>query len=155
MFCSYFQSKKLRNISFLDWQNGRYASPALDILYHVFSSTRKELRDESYTDLLHIYHTSLSETVRKLGSDPDKLFRYSDMIAELKAHGKFALVTGIMVVAYLLAEPDDICDIDDFTSRVASGDEAHAFKSCAANSDEYVKVVNDLISDVIAYGYNH
>lgn len=145
----------MRDICFLDWQIGRYASPALDILYQFFSSTRKELRDQSYNDLLRIYHNELSVTVRKLGSDPEKLFRYSDLLDELKAHGGFALVMGVLLTAIVLTKPDDVRDMDEYTQRLAKGEDVTAFTNDGVESDIYVKVVNDVIGDVIAYGYNH
>lgn len=137
----------------MDWQIGRYASPALDILYQVFSSTRKELRDQSYTDLLRIYYTSLSETVRKLGSDPEKLFRYTDLMDELKTHGKFALVMGVFLVAFVMAKPDEVQDMDDYSQRVAKGEDVSVFTNNGEDSEDYIKVVNELIDDLIAYGY--
>lgn len=139
----------------MDWQISRYASPALDILFNMFTSTRKELRDQSYTDLLHIYYTALSDTVRKLGSDPEKLFRYSDLLDELKAHGKFALLMGVLLLAFVLAKPEDVLNMDEYFERVAKGEDVSVFTNSGKDNDVYVKAVNDLIGDVIAYGYNH
>lgn len=111
------------------------------------------MRDRSYTDLLQIYHAALSDTVRKLGSDPDKLFRYSDLMSELRANGSFALVMGVLLVAFVLAKPDDVRDMDEYTERLAKGEEVSAFTNSGEDSEVYIKVVNDLIGDIIAYGY--
>lgn len=150
-----FQSKAVKNICFLDWQISRYASPAVDVLYQIFSSTRKELRDRHYTNLLCVYYTALSETVCKLGSDPEKLFRYSDLMDQLKSHGKFALFMGVMLIPIVLAKPDEVRDMDDLTERLAKGEKLGMFTNKGKDSDVYIKVVNDLVSDIIAYGYNH
>lgn len=152
---SNFQTKALTDVCFLDWQIGRYASPALDILYHIFSSTRKELRDRSYSELLRIYHTELSDTVRKLGSDPEKLFRFSDLTDELKRHGKFAVAMGVLLVAFVLAKQDEVRDMDEYSERLAKGENVSIFTVTSKDSDVYIKVVNDLIGDIIAYGYDH
>lgn len=53
-------------ISFLDWQTTRHASPIIDIVYYMFCCTTKELRDNNYDNFLKVYHDSLSEHIRRL-----------------------------------------------------------------------------------------
>lgn len=52
-------------ISLFDWQISRYSSPIIDIVYFIFCSTTKELRDKHYDDFLNVYHTTLSTHIRK------------------------------------------------------------------------------------------
>lgn len=49
------------NIQLFDWQLSRYASPVIDLVLYLFCSFTKEQRDKHYTDLLKIYHQSLSD----------------------------------------------------------------------------------------------
>lgn len=137
----------------MDFQISYYGSPAFDILFHTFSSTRKELRDQSYTDLLRIYHSTLSETVRKLGSDPQKLFSFSDLMDELKAHGRFGLLMGVLLMAFVVTKPDEMRDMDEYIERYTKGENVNLFLTSGEDSDVYTKVVNDLVGDIIAYGY--
>lgn len=52
-------------ISMLDWQVSRIASPLLDVMYFIFSCTTKELRDAHYDDFLKTYHHTLSAHIRR------------------------------------------------------------------------------------------
>lgn len=52
-------------ICLLDWQVSRIASPVLDVLYFIFSSTTKELRDAHYDDFLQMYHNTLSAHIQR------------------------------------------------------------------------------------------
>lgn len=52
-------------ISFLDWQTTRHASPIMDLVYFMFCCTTKKLRDVHYDDFLKVYHESLSAHMRK------------------------------------------------------------------------------------------
>lgn len=52
-------------ISLIDWQLSRHASPVIDFVYFVFSCTTKEMRDIHYDNLLKTYHDHLSAHIRR------------------------------------------------------------------------------------------
>lgn len=147
----------MANVCFVDWQLSRYSSPALDVLYMIFSSTQKGLRDRSYSDLIRYYYTVFSDTVRKLGSDPDKLLGFSNFENELKASGRFILVMGTLVIQYALAHPNDIRNMDEYSEQLTSDNNRTApslLKKISDDSDIRVAAINDLVGDIIAYGYD-
>lgn len=139
----------------MDWQISRYTSPALDLHFHFFSSTRKVLRDQSYHELLTVYHTALSDIVRKLGSDPEKIFRFSDLMDELKACGKFALIIGVSMIPFVLSEQGEIADMEDYSERFARGEKVSLFKSDINPNSVYSQAVNEVVEDIIGYGFDH
>ena len=61
----------------IDFQLSRYASPALDITFFMYSCTSEELRVQYYDDLMKTYHTNLCEIIKDFGSNPEFLFPYS------------------------------------------------------------------------------
>lgn len=61
----YDEHKKPNDIILLDWQISRLASPIHDIVYFMFTSTTKKLRDIHYDDFLRTYHDSLSKHIRR------------------------------------------------------------------------------------------
>lgn len=61
----------------IDFQLSRYASPALDIAFFIYSCTTEELRAQYYDDLLKTYHDNLCEIVKDFGSNPEFLFPFS------------------------------------------------------------------------------
>lgn len=151
----------MENVCFIDWQFSRYSSPAPDVLYHIFSSTRKQLRDENYSELIQFYYGVLSDTIKKLGSDPEKIFRFSDLEIELKASGKFILIMGTLVVLYVLAQKKDIRYIVEYTEPLAANNNKNnirapsLLKTISDENDLRIVAINDLVGEVIAYGYNY
>lgn len=146
--------KEANDICFLDFQFSRYASPALDVLYHLVTSTRKPLRDQSYNDLLNIYYSSLSGTVRRLGSDPEKLFRFSDLQAELKAYGKFAIITGVLLLPFILAQQGDITDLEEYAEGLLKEEKVSILRPQGIGNEIYVKTINEVVADIVNYGYD-
>lgn len=61
----YDKNGKSNEISLLDWQISRLASPIHDIVYFMFTSTTKELRDIHYNNFLQTYHDSLSTHIQR------------------------------------------------------------------------------------------
>lgn len=49
----------------VDWQLSRVASPIIDIVYFIFTSTTKELRDAHFDNLLKAYHETLSKQLQR------------------------------------------------------------------------------------------
>lgn len=125
------------------------------MLYNLFQSTRKPLRDQNYNDLLKIYYDSLSDTIRKLGSDPEKLFRFSDLQSELKAHGKFVLIMAVFLLPYQVAQPNDIRDMQEYAERMLQGENISIYQTDGTGNDVYIKAMNEVVGDVISYGYDH
>lgn len=61
----YDENRKPIEIYLIDWQLSRVASPIIDVIYFIFLSTTKELRDIHYDNLLKVYHDSLSAHIQR------------------------------------------------------------------------------------------
>lgn len=139
---------------FVDWQISRYSSPVFDLLYNLFSSTDKKLRDKHFSDLLRLYYSSLSDFIRKLGSKPENLFTYDNLTQELQRFGRFALLTGPMIIQLLLASPDDIQDMDEYSEKIGTGASMDFVKDYPDDVKKiYSETINNVISDLIEYGF--
>lgn len=116
------------------------------------SCTDKPLRDREYTNLLKHYHNSLSNIVRKLGSDPEKLFTFEDLECQLKKFGKMAFVIGPLCLQLTLVNPKDVSNLDDVINR---SDEKVDFITGfdPETQIEYDKRINDLFTDLLAFDY--
>lgn len=137
----------------MDWQYTRYGTPVLDLFYLLFTSTDADLRREHYQALLELYHSSLSETIRKLGSDPEKLFSWNDLQTQLKKFGKFNYMCAPSISALLLFDARDINSMteEDITS-VTSIDSL--FKPDQQMEKKYIKLVSDVLDDLIEFDYH-
>lgn len=142
-------------IRFLDWQISHYGSPAIDIVYNVFTSTDKSLRDKEYTNSIKLYYDSLSKTVKLLGSDADKLFTYDDLLGELKRCGVYALLMAPILLQISQADSSEIPNLDEMCDKVAEGDSNIALiTSLSAKGQlECDRRLNEVFEDVIELGY--
>lgn len=140
----------LKSVSIIDWQLMRYCSPAMDLLYYIFGSTDKAFRDKYYEQLLQTYYGSLSKIVRELGSNPDTLFTYQDLLKELQQFGQYALWSGPMVKRSQLADPEDVVDLDEF----ARGEEASMIRPFSGDKQAaFNELANDIVQDLYDLGY--
>lgn len=139
----------------MDYQISRFASPALDLHYNLFGATTKALRDREYKNILKHYHNTLSESITKLGSDPDQLFTFEDLESQLKKFGKFAFIWGPMFVQMMLADPDDIPDLDQLSEDLVKqeGDINFVKNFNEDRQREYDTRMRDLLTDLVDYGY--
>lgn len=140
------------DICILDWQFIRYVSPALDILCNIFSSTDKKLRDNDYLNLLKLYYESLSKMVEMLGSNPDKLFTFENLMEEMKKCGNYALILAPIVIA---VSTDAISSLDETFKKVAAGESGQNSFSSINNESQlrFNERLEGLLDDIIKYGY--
>lgn len=151
---SFRQKTKVKAISLLDWQVARYCSPVLDLLYNIFTTTDKAFRDQHFETLLSTYYASLSGMVRRLGSDPEQLFSYANLQAELRRCGDFALLYGPMVVRVTSAKAENIRDVDELSDALANGENVDLLTSFDEETQAiYSKLVNEIVADLDDYGY--
>lgn len=143
------------DIRFLDFQIIFYGSPAIDIFYNIFSSTDKALRDKEYTNLIKLYHESLSKTVKLLGSDPDELFTLENLLSELKRFGVYALLMSPMLLQVSLAHSNEISNMDEMFDKVAEGESKINLVTelSSEGQSEYHRRLNEVFEDVIQLGY--
>lgn len=129
----------------MDWQSIRYGSPVLDILHSIFPSTEKTLRDCELDNLLMLYHSSLSKTIKLLGSNPDELFSFKDMNDELNKCRNFALLMAPLLVQ--VYQTDLMSTAKEKTFDKINTD----FND--ADQTGYDQRINDVIDDIVSFGY--
>lgn len=145
------------DIRLLDWQVIRYGSPAIDLVYNLFTSTDKTLRDKEYNNLLQLYHSSLSKTVKLLGSNPDELFTFDDLQSELKRCGNYALMLAPLLIQISQASSSEVTNLDEMCDKMAEGEDTQGLITGLSESGqlEYERRLNDVVEDVIKLGYYH
>lgn len=136
----------------IDYQLARFGSPALDVLYFLFTSTDKGLRTEHYDNLIRIYYKHLSAHLTRLGSNPDKIFTLNDLLDQLRKFGKFGLCMTAMVIPMISAESKDIPDLDKVAENLNEGTEFEGFDKNQKNMI-YKTRMSDVIRDIIRLGY--
>lgn len=139
IFCPSHLKGAAEEIHVLDWATIGYVSPAYDLIHNIFNSTDKALRAKEYDNLIAIYYESLSQTIKLLGSDPDKLFTFENLKEELKRCGNFALIVTPLFTLSAQIQLDE-----------SNADEAGLSEN---NLMEYDRRINGLLEDVIDLGY--
>ncbi len=123
----------------------------------MFSSTDRKLREQHYDKLIKIYHNSLSNTLTKLGSDPEKLFSFNDLQGELKRYGRFGLLLAPILLQIITSNPSDIPDMDEFAEDMANNkktlDESMAAFANNSSLETYNQRVRDVVKDGILLSY--
>ncbi|XP_031631012.1 uncharacterized protein LOC116345636 isoform X2 [Contarinia nasturtii] len=138
-----------KSMCLLDWQAARYCPPVLDILYHVFSSTDREFRDKHYDTLLKTYYRSLSETIEKLGSAPEKLYTYDDFQRQLRKFGAFTVLCAPLLILLRVTKAHNETSTNDNDQDKRDA----VFNNFDETQKTYVKMINDLFHDLEKYGY--
>lgn len=133
----------------------RYISPAIDLLYNIFTSTDKALREKEYENLLEIYHSSLSRIVKQLGSNPDELFTLANLKEELQICGIYGFLLAPMLISVSLADSTEISNLDEMCDKIAEGERRHELITGLNDKaqHEYEERLNDVVDDLIALGY--
>lgn len=135
----------------VDWQLTRYCPPVIDLIYYIFTATDKELRDNEFENLLNLYHTTLSDHVRKLGSDPEKLYNYTTFRAQLKQFGKFAILLTPLVIQVLLADSNEVADLDNLTSELSSDKDVKLVKEFSQSAKStFITRIKGIVEDLLA-----
>lgn len=123
----------------MDWQQARYGSLALDLLYNIFSSADRALRDKEYENLLTVYYESLTKTVTLLGTNPRHLFTFEDLKDEMKRCGNFVL-TVMPILIY------------GSSAHQMNGPDSTTVLNVEAQS-EYERRMNEVVEDVLSQGF--
>lgn len=96
----------------------------------------------------------MSRTIRKLGSDPNKLFTWDNLQSEFQRCGAFALSYVPMILQLKVANQSHIANLDEFSERIDRNEDADIV--IGFDNDTlmvYTEVINDLLTDLVHYGY--
>lgn len=134
---------------------GYYGSVSMDLMLNIFTSTDSQFRKNHYEKLIRAYHSSLSDMVQKLGSNPNNLFSFDDLQAQLKVYGSVNLIRATVLLAFFVANPEDITDFDEYTDLIKRGKKARLLKTKfnEETKPKYSLLINDLVTDFVNYGY--
>ncbi|XP_062564322.1 uncharacterized protein LOC134227093 [Armigeres subalbatus] len=140
-----YKDSKPTELALIDWQLVRYASPALDVLYFLFCCTDDSFREKHFDDMLQVYHSSLTDLLDKLGSDPLALFPFDALKEQLKNFAKFTIIMATFDVPILCTDPAEMPDLN--------GDLAEGFAASPEAQLRYASRMRGIIKDAVRYGY--
>lgn len=121
----------------------------MDLFDVLFTTSDKEFRDKHFNNLIRHYHKTLSESIQRLGSDPEKLISFTDLQSQLKKNGKYGLMIGLLTLPLALPDANEIPDMD---AEPENEDEETLTPYSEATQAIYNKRVNEFLADVIQLG---
>ncbi|XP_055302585.1 uncharacterized protein LOC129568559 [Sitodiplosis mosellana] len=147
---------KPNEASFLDWQAVRHASPVLDIAFFIFCSTTKEVRDVYYGEFLQVYHETLTEHIRRLGSDPKKLFPRKLMLDHLRKFAKFGFIMSTVLLPVITFDGEYKPNFEEIGENAENGTLEDTSVLVSENSINMLnKRFRDIAADMVRLEYIH
>lgn len=123
-------------------------------MYNIFSATDKNLRKNHYNELLQTYYSTLSDTIRKLGSDPNRLYSYEDFQAQLRKFGETAIIFAPILLLVKIVDVKFIRPIDEYADCVAKGEDTDLIKELDDETQsKFGTLLNDIIDDLVELEY--
>uniref|UniRef100_A0A336KVV2 CSON000421 protein n=1 Tax=Culicoides sonorensis TaxID=179676 RepID=A0A336KVV2_CULSO len=150
-----YEDQKPIEAYLLDFQIVRYATPITDLCYFIFTCTSAEFRKKYLEDLLKVYHKVLSTLLKKLGSDPEKVFPEKVFREDFKRFGKFGLLMAIMLLPIFVAPSNETPDLEEAAVKMADGKDITQMnddKTSEATMLAYNKRMKDVLYDSFEYG---
>lgn len=92
--------------------------------------------------------------IRRLGSDPDKLFTFDNLLGEMKRYGNYGFVITPIILSVCMADSSHCLDevTDEVTDGPCNNKELITGFSDGAQI-EYENRLNDAIGDLVELGY--
>ncbi|KAJ8926077.1 hypothetical protein NQ315_009933 [Exocentrus adspersus] len=109
------------DMRFIDFQLSRVASPVFDLSYYLYTCTDKSVL-ANFHFLLQAYHSSLSEAMKKLRCDCDKLFSFE------QKYGRYGLALAPWIVKIELCRSDEVVDFAESAERGEGMDKMFDFE---------------------------
>ncbi|XP_015184640.1 PREDICTED: uncharacterized protein LOC107070714 [Polistes dominula] len=113
----YDKNGKISDLKFVDYQIVRHSSVATDFLYFVYTSVRSCYIENDYEKLVEHYHRHFSKCLEENGVNEEHLknLNIDWFKSELKRFCLYGLLTGFWLIHVILADKDDVLDIDKLT----------------------------------------
>lgn len=102
-----FQAGKIKHLIPVDFQAVHPGSPAIDLLYFIYSGTDEEFRRLHLNQLLDHYYSTLSYFLRRIDIDPEQAYSRKDFDEEYKNMLGHGLCTAIMLLPIVLASNEN------------------------------------------------
>ncbi|KAL0107258.1 hypothetical protein PUN28_015653 [Cardiocondyla obscurior] len=132
----------------LDFQLARFSNPLTDLSFLVYSCTQKSFRDQYYDDILKVYHSELSNAIKSLGSDPEKIYPWNLFMKEVKEYFIVGLVFSTEAVPFCLLDPSQSFDLD----AIVKSDEEVNIADVWTLSNIETSAGRRRLADVIVHG---
>ncbi|XP_037052162.1 uncharacterized protein LOC119085771 [Bradysia coprophila] len=153
----YRGSSKPSNVCLIDWQLSQFGSPAIDVACFLFCSLSPQLRNEHFDQFMNIYYGTLESTLRKLGSDPTKLFTFDNLRDQMRQFSKYVMYLAPIMIGIMTSDMTKVPSFDEVTRRMdlLTNDPTAdvTLDDAFEENDAYKHRMSNLIRDMDRLGY--
>ncbi|XP_053671390.1 uncharacterized protein LOC128721643 [Anopheles nili] len=140
MLFHYNADQQVDDIVLIDFQLGVYSSPAIDLLYFMFTSVNGDDRLPQMNYMIQYYHEHLVENLTFLGYEAE-LPLLKDLHSDVIAHSLFGFTMCFAILPICLMEKTDDASMDLMLGQDEAG---IAFKVKMYTNPAYVKQMKDI-----------
>ncbi|CAB3219730.1 unnamed protein product [Arctia plantaginis] len=132
------------DVRIVDLQTLQGASPVVDLLYFVFTSTDEDFREQYFQKLIDLYYNELQEAMKRFNLEPDYLYSKATFDSEIKQKLPYGLTIAVFALPVATVSVQNAPKVDENM-------ELSAFFAGKA-SDLYVKRLNGIVDDFVKWG---
>ncbi|KAJ3649966.1 hypothetical protein Zmor_021679 [Zophobas morio] len=140
----------LLDVCLLDFQLSRLASPVYDLSYFLFTSI-SEVDIKDFDEIVELYYRSLSDSLREMGSDPNQMFPYEELLKQWKTYSLFGLMMMPNIINICLSEQDEVPDLVE--AAESDGDFGKMFIRSVKSKEQYRRRTIPIIKLAIEKGF--
>ncbi|XP_075145779.1 uncharacterized protein LOC142220487 isoform X2 [Haematobia irritans] len=135
----YHEDGSLKETYFIDFQMGRYGSPAQDLLYFLISSTNLDIKIQQFDNFIAYYHRELIDHLQLLKYQ-GQLPKLKDLHMALYKYDYWAYTTISLLVPIVLCESRDDANVDSLVNENSDD-----FRQAMYSNPEYAKCMGTVI----------
>uniref|UniRef100_A0A1Y9H2E8 CHK kinase-like domain-containing protein n=1 Tax=Anopheles dirus TaxID=7168 RepID=A0A1Y9H2E8_9DIPT len=136
----YNENRDVDDILLIDYQMSFWASPAIDLLYFMFSSVNGDQRLPQMNHMIQYYHENLVESLQFLEYQ-GKMPLLKELHSDIMAHHLFGFTMALSILPICLMEKTEDASMD---LMLDTGDAGMAFKMKMYNNPVYVKQMGQI-----------
>lgn len=108
---------EILDIKLIDFQISKWATPAADLTYFIWTSGNEDVRQNRLTDLFQEYLTNFNRTLDEVPWSSHDRLTWQELYADLQTARVWALVMICLCLPLMISAPDDVVDFTNFTEK--------------------------------------
>ncbi|KAG5673217.1 hypothetical protein PVAND_003281 [Polypedilum vanderplanki] len=142
------------DIRMIDFQEVRYASPAIDLSFFMYMNLPGELREELFDKLLEIYHknlmTSLTDILKCSTNDPRlEPYNFENFMAHFSKNAFYGAMVAMVFIPMMACPEEECAKMIDLFDNDYESEELHKLNLTAGGRN-----VDERVSGILYHAFN-
>lgn len=101
-------NRDIKDVRLVDWQMTFYGSVGSEIMYYLYCSVDKPMRDLYQTELLNFYYEKMGEFLQKFSFNIQKVFPFIEFEKQLRKFGIYSFAMATFALPLLCKYPEQL-----------------------------------------------